>query len=339
MMYFSSQKKTNMKSIFLLIVTFFAFNYLQSQALTDGLLLYYPLNGEAVDLSGNNFDGYSTAIPGADRFGNLDAALEFNGVNQFVSTPNDPILKPELPVTISLWVYARSLPESPYGFGLFANDDTTHEYYTGVFIFLIPTGQINVSFGDGGITTSTSRRTLYSEGPITLNEWHHVICTVNGPTDMAMFIDCVDVSGIYEGTGSSMVYSNANGSLGRRKVTADPYVYFDGFIDEVAFWDRQLSSTEILDVCQGAQIVTAIDNQLPTNDFINIFPNPASALINISGIDEGLEIQIIDIFGRVQKHLQFNYGEQLDVSTLTNGIYFIEGSSSGEVIGKIVVQH
>ena len=328
-----------MKTLILFLGSLLIFNCLYSQTFMDGLLLYYPLNGEAVDLSGHGFDGYSTAETGTDRLGNLGGALDFNGINQFVSTPNDPILKPELPVTISFWVYARSLPDSPYGFGLFANDDTTHEYYTGVFIFLIPTGQINVSFGDGGITTSTSRRTLYSDGPITLNEWHHVVCTVSGATDMSIYIDCIDVSGIYEGTGSEMVYSNANGSLGRRKVTADPYVYFDGLMDEVAYWERELSTIEILDLCQGAQIVTSVENEIPIDYTINIFPNPSSEIINITGLTKNTEIQIIDIYGEVKKSMNLDIEGKINVVDLPNGMYFIstKGTES-KYLGKLIIE-
>jgi len=328
-----------MKNSILLLFTLLSLNSLHSQTFMDGLLLYYPLNGNATDLSGNAFNGVSTATPSVDRLGNLDGALEFDGINQYVITPNDLMLKPELPVSISFWVYARSLPDSPYGFGLFSNDDTTGEFYTGVFVFLIPTGQINVSYGDGGLTTSTNRRTLYTEDPITLNEWHHVVCVVSGATDMAIYIDCVDASGIYEGSGSAMVYSNSNGSLGRRKVTADPYVYFDGLMDEVAFWGRELDLSEINSLCQGVQIVTGIESEKTDKINLNISPNPASNIVTLTGDIKDTELFIIDIYGKTHKKIYFNDNIEFSVDDLPNGIYFISGAENNtEYIGKLLIQ-
>jgi hypothetical protein len=71
---------------------------------TDGLVAYYPFNGDADDQSGNGHDG---AVYGAtlttDRFGTPDSAYSFDGIDDYISVDYAPAF--QLPViTISAWV-------------------------------------------------------------------------------------------------------------------------------------------------------------------------------------------------------------------------------------------
>lgn len=53
--------------------------------LGEGLVAYYPFNGDANDKSGNGNDGtVFGAITTADRFGNENAAYEFDGTNDYI---------------------------------------------------------------------------------------------------------------------------------------------------------------------------------------------------------------------------------------------------------------
>ena len=57
-----------------------------SAGINDGLVAYYPFNGNANDESGNGNDGtVNGAIPTIDRFGSVDAGYEFNGNSDFTS--------------------------------------------------------------------------------------------------------------------------------------------------------------------------------------------------------------------------------------------------------------
>ncbi|MBT5378435.1 MAG: SUMF1/EgtB/PvdO family nonheme iron enzyme [Opitutae bacterium] len=54
--------------------------------LEEGLVAYYPFNGNAEDESGNSHDGtVNGATPGEDRFGGTDRAYNFDGVDDFIS--------------------------------------------------------------------------------------------------------------------------------------------------------------------------------------------------------------------------------------------------------------
>ena len=78
----------------------------QPAFLTNGLVAYYPFNGNANDESGNNNNGFpNTALLAKDRFGRGDASYYFNGLNSciqvgdsddLICAPEHSVLYPEL---------------------------------------------------------------------------------------------------------------------------------------------------------------------------------------------------------------------------------------------------
>jgi len=79
------------------------------------------------------------------------------------------------------------------------------------------------------------------------------------------------------------------------------------------------------------------DNNLAT---INLYPNPASGIINISGVTENITLEIVDPLGKIIliKTVDRNQN-QIDISQLENGIYIFKLSDATSVtIKKIIVQ-
>jgi Concanavalin A-like lectin/glucanases superfamily len=71
---------------------------------TDGLVAYYPFNGNANDESGNGHDGtvYGATLT-SDRFGTPDSAYLFDGIDDYISVNYASAF--QLPViTLSAWV-------------------------------------------------------------------------------------------------------------------------------------------------------------------------------------------------------------------------------------------
>jgi len=65
---------------------------IQAQVPTTGLISYWPFNGNANDVSGNNHNGtVNGATLTTDRFGNTNKAYSFNGTNNniVVADAND----------------------------------------------------------------------------------------------------------------------------------------------------------------------------------------------------------------------------------------------------------
>src|SRR5579885_2166404 len=76
----------------LVLIVLSVFNVSYSQInLTQGLVAYYPFNGNAKDASGNGHDGILHNGPTltTDRFGNQQSAYYFDGVDDYISVADD----------------------------------------------------------------------------------------------------------------------------------------------------------------------------------------------------------------------------------------------------------
>lgn len=75
-------KRVNVKPILIISICMLNISILMAQIPSNGLVAYYPFNGNATDVSGNNHNGtVVNAIPDTDRFGNLNSAYRFDGNN------------------------------------------------------------------------------------------------------------------------------------------------------------------------------------------------------------------------------------------------------------------
>jgi hypothetical protein len=78
--------------------------------LNNGLVAFYPFNGNANDESGNNNNGVvNGATLTTDRFGVANKAYGFNGSSHYISVSNSTSLNPTS-ITISAWVRVLSSP-------------------------------------------------------------------------------------------------------------------------------------------------------------------------------------------------------------------------------------
>ncbi|XOF34295.1 MAG: FG-GAP-like repeat-containing protein [Candidatus Electrothrix sp. YB6] len=72
---------------------------------SDGVIVYYPLDGNAEEANNNAYDGtIHGATPTTDRFGQTDGAMHFDGDDYIVTPFNmSQEFSPYAPVTVSFW--------------------------------------------------------------------------------------------------------------------------------------------------------------------------------------------------------------------------------------------
>jgi hypothetical protein len=222
----------------------------------DGLILYYPFNGNANDASGNKLDGI---VHGptlcADRFGTPNSAYIFKGSPEYIDVPNSPKIKCQFPVTVSVW---GSFDNVMNGGAIFTSD-YLDDKYTGYWIahlYINNTAEIVVGYGDGGGNPNgidaLYRRSKIGSMKIESNKWYHIVAIFKGPTDMDVFINGQKDGGYYDGYGGAVQYSNNPGSVGRKdgSYNAAPPYYLNGKVDEIRVYNRVLSEQEILSLYQ-----------------------------------------------------------------------------------------
>ena len=102
-----------MRNLFALSALFFAVTNLHAQppnyVPTDGLVGWWPFNGNALDESGNGNTGVTNGPAlDQDRYGYADAAYSFDGVDDRINVAASLITSPTIvSYSISLWLKSQ----------------------------------------------------------------------------------------------------------------------------------------------------------------------------------------------------------------------------------------
>lgn len=136
---------------------------LLSNGQTNGLILYYPMDGNAIDMSGNHLDGYlSGAVPVNDRFNLPGRALSFDGTDDFIDAPDNVYFNGNF--TVTAWVNVTAIQTwsrlFDFGNGMTSNNvlGAMSSNSTGRFV-----GEIYENSNSGG--------KVYSPVSVPMNEW------------------------------------------------------------------------------------------------------------------------------------------------------------------------
>ena len=213
--------------------------------LQSGLVAYYPFNGNANDESGNGHHGtVSSATLTTDRFGNLNSAYDFNiSTNSRITAPSHPAFELTNNRTLSAWVY-RTTSGTEGGIVEYVSNQNGHNgyglmaKYTNEFIMLEDN-----SSATGGWWSNVYSNNAYG-GDFT---WHHLVGLRRNDTTY-LYVDGVRQNDF---TTRAPVFLNSSLLIGNSGYEGQ---YFTGKIDDIAFWNRPLSDSEILALYQATPI-------------------------------------------------------------------------------------
>jgi hypothetical protein len=220
------------------IVAFVTLGQAAAQAdLLTGLKSYYNFNestGTSLPLSaGSGNAGVLNNMTNADwvasqpGFGN---ALDFDGIDDYVRIPNGytNTVSGDNTHTIAMWLYPRSLAVNPVI--LDSEDGGYYDYF------------LELSPSTPGYTSVGGSYRSYTGTPLSLNTWHQLVFTKTGAGNSGeLYFDGV-LQATYTGGFGSTVTSTSDFLLSRFKNAG---FEFNGLVDDLAFWDRDLSETEI----------------------------------------------------------------------------------------------
>jgi len=213
-----------------------------SSSLEEGLVGYYPFNGNANDQSSSNNNGtvYNAALT-TDRFGIQNSAYEFNGTNAYIKASANPL--PTSVRTISLWFYAFSLVH-PVLFAYGGNESCGYSYWQA----------INVTNHPGNYMTSSHcevNNVLYNYTTSPLGQWYHWI-VVASSTDTKFYLNgsLVTTQNVVYNTpitnNTDLAFGVCVGGIGIAPYTDGNVAYFHGKLDDIRIYNRELNSAEIL---------------------------------------------------------------------------------------------
>lgn len=267
--------------------------------LNEGLVAYWPFNGNANDESGNDNHG---TVHGAtlteDRCGNLNSAYSLDGVDDYIDIPYKPEIEPSV-FSISFWFFGYPFD----GIRQFILSSDPNGYLCDHGYNLHRSSNSNLTFSidiDGCVNNGTS---ISSSGLDLNNAWHHVTVIYDGYS--RMFID----GGLAAQSASAINYDKTHASLRigmLRESIGDSGKNFHGMIDDIRMYNRALSEQEISDLygeeCESNElnISTPSSFEAPAGSRVSIpvsLTNPES--VEIEGIDITLTFDepIIDAQG------------------------------------------
>ncbi len=208
-------------------------------AALPGLVGYWTFDegqgSTAHDISGNGLDGKLNGNPKWVA-GHLGSALDFDGSDDYVEVPNNPLLSLTDAITIAAWTNMRANASGEMAIvskGGWAANDLPYELTEtpGDVIFW-------QFYNDAGRDTCSP-----TSPPV--GEWHHIGATYDGKVFKCYIDGKLAEEWAYAG---KMPKNTAAMAIGRRSRGG---TMFNGMIDDVAIYDRALSLDEIQLIMEG----------------------------------------------------------------------------------------
>ena len=214
---------------------------------TNGLVAWYPFNGNANDESGNNFNGinYGATLT-TDRFGKANSAYYFGSPN-YIDLSNDSFgISGNVDRTISAWVNTVSSDSYGYGqrvisTGIYkASNVACDSFLNGkAFKMTLDNDKLNL---DGEDCSCPSCNLYPTNGPVVTNSiWHHLVIVYK------LKVGYLYTDGILTAQ-QSMPYINTTGNANYIGLNNDGLTqsgFLLGKADDIAIYNRALDSAEI----------------------------------------------------------------------------------------------
>lgn len=194
--------------------------------------------------------GYNSTTTGATRgvAGVFGSAFTFNGSTSQLRFGTAANLKPAtLPISFVAW---SKLAATGSRRMIIGNEGrlNSNGQVSGAWLIINSSNRIECGYGDNTGSGSTAYRIKTGTTAMSSGTWYHLACNIRGATDMDLFVNGVDDGGSYTGTGGAMVYRGAGGDDPHIGAESFGTAFYNGTLDEVAQFNRSLTSTEVADI-------------------------------------------------------------------------------------------
>jgi len=257
---------------------------------TNGLVGFWPFNGNANDESGNGNNGTNNgATLTTDRFGNVNSAYNFNGINNYINAVRNNLNQ----FSVSLWFNPNSSQEfSPFVDANLRNWEIYLKYLKPTFT--------------RWITAPFNYQEFISTTTVPLSQWQHIVYTYT-PNNVDVYLNGILISSF---SNVSLVISN-NGLYYFGASISGTSQFYAGKLDDIGIWNRALTQDEIISLYQAeVSCQSLVINSGTLSSFnppvyqstVTIYPNPANDQItidcgNLANVS-GWSIKIVNAIGQ-----------------------------------------
>ena len=267
------QQHMKMKIILTGLFVIFCFNSaLKAQIPTNGLIAFYPFNGNANDESGNGNNGtIEGAIPTIDQCGNANSAYEFDSLTSDIIVKNSEILNNIDHVSLCGWIKPISFrgigDNSIIDKGYYSHDDPFFQYHLGITGDKHP--NVPASFVFAISLNNDYTYVVSPEGTWSPGNWYFVAGTYDGDS-LKLYVNGVRLASLFKAGAINRFGQDIH--IGKIKNYANAFT--PGVMDDIRIYNRALTSEEIIslynatcqvgkitgesEVCQGQQDVNYV---------------------------------------------------------------------------------
>ncbi|MHB8581512.1 MAG: LamG-like jellyroll fold domain-containing protein, partial [Ignavibacteriaceae bacterium] len=295
-------------------------------ALTTGdLMAYYPFDGNANDVSGNNNNGTNNgAISTSDRFGNLNRAYYFDGKTSYILVQSSPSLNFQNAITLDFWMRISAFN---------GNEQyviSQGSYNSRLKVSIIPNNLLRWTIKtnstiNGGIID------LDSETKLSTGIWYNVTVLYSG-SDYEIYLNGnLDSFSSWSGL---LLQTNIALTFGQELPNNNSY-NFNGSLYDIRIYDYALTPQQILNLYNlNTTGIASKSNLIPKeNELMQNYPNPFNPSTVISfqlNKSSNISLNIYNILGQKVEVLAggfFTAGSHSitwNAGTFASGVYYYE---------------
>lgn len=285
---------------------------MKAQDINEGLVGYWPFNGNANDESILEIHGInSNAMLSADRFNEENKAYYFNGENASINcSSNDRGIVNSL--SISAWVKTTSL-ETMTIVHKYDNFDMDAGFH-----LKLENGYLAMG---GRVNNNVYYEVEDYDLIINDGQWHFVVGIMD-QENWRLYVDC-ELRKEFEIPVLNYDLTNeVNLSIGENTIGGGPNIdhrWFEGSIDEVRIYNRVLLEEEMDILCS---IKTTNVKGLENSSELIFYPNPSTGLIYFREQEYIYKIEVYNSHGKLIL-IEKNIETVLDLSFARRDIYFL----------------
>jgi len=201
-------------------------------ALTDNIIAYYKLDGNANDSVGSR-NGSSASVTYSSGNGKINSGGGFNGTNSNIELPSNTYIS-TTNFTVSAWFKTTSHSSSV---GEIVSSDNSSNVR--LFQLAVASSKVRLVRFDSSdsVITNISSSSNYNDG-----NWHFAVVTFDSSVGSKIYVDGTQVA-----SDTVLTQNNNESSIWSIGSNTNPtkIEFFNGAIDEVGIWDRTLSGSEV----------------------------------------------------------------------------------------------
>jgi hypothetical protein len=218
--------------------------------LTAGLVAFWPMNGNAVDATGNGHDGTVNGAQFAED-AERGTVLSVDGSSTFVEVDHaDDIAFTDVAnatMSLALWVKPTVVPNPGWHTILAKNRDVHYDNAFGVWH---NGGNYHFRFGNK----------TFNADDLATGEWKLLVLTYDGSsTTMKGYVNSQLINTIAQNPGSIGESTLMIGAARDHGGAHPPFEFFAGLIDDVAIYNRVLDEGEV-EALAGGAVITAVES-------------------------------------------------------------------------------